>query len=66
MKRIDLVCPICSASSVERDAVACWSVQDQAWELQATFDQMRCSSCEANFNSPREVEALEDEEETPS
>jgi hypothetical protein len=63
MKKVNLVCPACGADAVERDATACWSVQDQAWELQATFDQMRCSACEANFNEAREVEAIEVEEE---
>lgn len=60
MKKVNLVCPVCGADSVERDALACWSVQDQCWELQATFDAMRCGECEACFNEAREVEVLED------
>ena len=57
MKKINLVCPYCDA--VQRDAFATWSVEDQAWELGSTYDQMSCAECGEQFNDAKEVEALE-------
>jgi formylmethanofuran dehydrogenase subunit E len=50
---------LCDADAVQRDAFATWSVQDQAWELGSTYDQMSCAECGEQFNEAKEVEALE-------
>lgn len=42
------VCRRCGSDQVVRDAWACWSVEDQEWELGEVFDYAFCMTCETD------------------
>jgi hypothetical protein len=41
-----MTCRTCGSDQVVRDAWACWSVEDQHWELGEVFDHAFCVACE--------------------
>jgi len=45
IKRVQMVCPDCGSTNVTRSADAQWSVEDQRWELQTTYDECNCVEC---------------------
>lgn len=42
-----LRCSYCKSEDVVRDAWACWSVENQEWELGEVFDHSFCTACES-------------------
>ncbi len=44
-KRIALVCGVCGSNDVTRDALATWSVAEQAWVLRGLLDDVTCEAC---------------------
>lgn len=45
---LNMCCASCGSEDVLRDAWACWNVEEQAWELDQTFDHAFCGHCEGD------------------
>ena len=41
-------CTTCGGDNVLRDAWACWSNEQQTWELAQVFDHTFCEDCETD------------------
>lgn len=45
-KKREFVCATCGSDEVKCDAWAAWSVDRQQWEVENTFDNSYCDTCE--------------------
>lgn len=45
--KVIIRCSTCHDDRILRDAWACWSVEQQEWELGQVFDHVYCETCES-------------------
>jgi len=60
-KRWKLVCTACGSTAISRDAFACWSEEEQCYELKSTLDDASCDDCGAEGSSAAEFVGIKDQ-----
>lgn len=56
--RLKYVCPHCKSENLTSDAVARWSVPNQAWEIAAHLGNCDCDDCGEEFPEAEAVEII--------
>jgi hypothetical protein len=65
MPRQKPVCAECGSDHVRADAYAVWDIENQQWQLSATFDKGSvCETCESDECRIEWVDVDQDEKET--
>ena len=65
------ICAECNSKDVLVDAWASWSVEDQKWELDVTFDNSYCAKCDGEcklewIETDKYIELEDDEDDNPT